>query len=473
MNLRRDESILSDGEAEIMGLMNRVEFMKKERSVLWLREFGEWMDTTSADMLDDSNVAGLSPGKGRYRKNRRGQQHLGESSRYVSDSVQDSGDESSTIFLESDISFTDTSIGFHGREYFNSNGKATLDAPTVNQESKAKVDITSSEQEHPKAFPTEKLNKPHEDLNPFLLDTNSSAPNTSTVEGDDRTDAKANTTSLIAIDEIMESRSSSIHHGSPPHYQEDILHRRQNLEEEFLQLSAESFSLASSDSDTSCDDDDSCKFCTSFRQDDQLLNKESLDGDVADDQAALVFEESNCKRIYEEPHVREKMRFSLDAFYTGVDVNVDIWNETTEETSCLGTGRSKRKPKKRIILLSEENMTVHDAELLSGKLNGVLDLGETGIEDRLGHPTFGGNSLHNSNDKGKRQSRENEIKNQPLCDADNLLLKTKALSLTPDVDEFMKSYFNENVADCRLSETCLQCTRCSCVLNQGSGFLEM
>lgn len=475
VNLRRDENALSDGEAEIVGLMNRVEFMKKERSVLWLREFREWMDKTSGDVLDDSNFACLSPGKGKNRRNSRAQQHLGESSRYVSDSVQDSGDESSTIFLESDISFTDASIGFHGREYFNSNSNATLESPMiyVNQEGTPKIDTTSLEKEDRKALPPEKLNKPHENLNLFLLDTtNSSGPTTSAVEVDDRIDAKVNMTSLIAIDEIMESRSSSIQHGSPPHYQEDILHRRHNLEEEFLQLSAESYSLASSDSDTSCGDDDSCKFCTSFPQDDHILNKESLNGDVDNDQATLLLEDSYCDRTYEEPRVRENTRSSEDSFCTGVDVGANIANETTEDTASLVI-RSKRKPKRRIISLSGENFAVCDAELLSRKLNGILDLGEAGIEDGLGHGTSGKKGLHNSYDKGKKQSCATEIKNHPLCGADNFLLKTRALSRTLDANEFVKSYFNENVADHRVSETCLQCTRCSCVLNRGSGSIEI
>ena len=35
----REETALSDDDAEIVDLMNKVELMKKERSVLWLREF--------------------------------------------------------------------------------------------------------------------------------------------------------------------------------------------------------------------------------------------------------------------------------------------------------------------------------------------------------------------------------------------------------------------------------------------------
>ncbi|KAI3784292.1 hypothetical protein L1987_43389 [Smallanthus sonchifolius] len=51
-------------------------------------------------------------------------------------------------------------------------------------------------------------------------------------------------TILDTVGDSIELRSPSVYAGSPPHYQEDILHRRHNLEEEFLQLSAESYSVA-------------------------------------------------------------------------------------------------------------------------------------------------------------------------------------------------------------------------------------
>ena len=58
-NLRKDDNIMSDSEAEIMELINRVEAMKKERSVLWLRDFREWLDATSVEALDGKKIAVL------------------------------------------------------------------------------------------------------------------------------------------------------------------------------------------------------------------------------------------------------------------------------------------------------------------------------------------------------------------------------------------------------------------------------
>ncbi|KAJ0049029.1 hypothetical protein Pint_16914 [Pistacia integerrima] len=81
---------------------------------------------------------------------------------------------------------------------------------------------------------------------------------------------------LTSIDDITDAHSSSACPGSPPHYQVDILHRRHNLVEEILQISADSYSLASSDSNTSCSDDDSCRDGPSMPEVDQSLNHEDV-----------------------------------------------------------------------------------------------------------------------------------------------------------------------------------------------------
>ncbi|KAL4362297.1 hypothetical protein GQ457_04G011910 [Hibiscus cannabinus] len=58
------------------------------------------------------------------------------------------------------------------------------------------------------------------------------------------------------MDIKQESDSFSTHLGPPLRYRKDLLHRRHNLVEGILQLSAKSYSAASSDSDTSCTEDD-------------------------------------------------------------------------------------------------------------------------------------------------------------------------------------------------------------------------
>lgn len=113
--------------------------------------------------------------------------------------------------------------------------------------------------------------------------------------------------SLKAIDEILESRSSSYCHSSPPHYKKDILHRRQNIEEEFMQLSLESYSMASSsDSDTSQDElylsDSSCSI------DCQPTLSLNIERDITDIEFDTVFEdvkEENA-RSYQSTLVKDQ-----------------------------------------------------------------------------------------------------------------------------------------------------------------------
>uniref|UniRef100_A0A803P7J9 Uncharacterized protein n=1 Tax=Cannabis sativa TaxID=3483 RepID=A0A803P7J9_CANSA len=115
----REENVLSDDDAEIRDLMNKVELMKKERSVLWLREFREWMDHDSENCIDHSKNSGTSSPRGEnLLRIKTTQRHVGECSRYVSDSVKASGDENSISVLDSDSSFMDTSSGLHAHQYF-------------------------------------------------------------------------------------------------------------------------------------------------------------------------------------------------------------------------------------------------------------------------------------------------------------------------------------------------------------------
>ncbi|KAJ6764968.1 OUTER ARM DYNEIN LIGHT CHAIN 1 PROTEIN [Salix koriyanagi] len=106
----KEENAISDDEAEIIDLINRVELMKKERSILWLREFKEWMDNESESIVDCSTFCGvtLHHAKESHPINKSTQKDHCDSSRYSLDALQASGDETSTNLFESDSSFVDT-----------------------------------------------------------------------------------------------------------------------------------------------------------------------------------------------------------------------------------------------------------------------------------------------------------------------------------------------------------------------------
>ncbi|GFZ07649.1 outer arm dynein light chain 1 protein [Actinidia rufa] len=129
----KEENVILDEEAEIVGLMEKIELLKKERSARWLQEFKDWLDQEPENFADRSkyDASILNPDNEQYLKHKTSARHLGESSRYVSDSFQASGDESSTNILESDSSFADISSGLNSRQYLDRITEAASTFSTV------------------------------------------------------------------------------------------------------------------------------------------------------------------------------------------------------------------------------------------------------------------------------------------------------------------------------------------------------
>ncbi|KAJ4820031.1 Outer arm dynein light chain 1 protein [Rhynchospora pubera] len=60
-NLRKDgNTVVCDCESKVTILINKAEYMKKERSVHWLREFKEWMDQTSENSSAEPNAINVT-----------------------------------------------------------------------------------------------------------------------------------------------------------------------------------------------------------------------------------------------------------------------------------------------------------------------------------------------------------------------------------------------------------------------------
>ncbi|CBI15593.3 unnamed protein product, partial [Vitis vinifera] len=366
----KEDNAISDDEAEIVDLMKRVELMKKERSVLWLREFKEWMDLAS-DSFAEGNKYGsvLDSGTENYMRKKAGQRHLGESSRYVSDSVQASGDESGTDILESNNSFADISIG----------------------------------------------------LVPQYVDRSGESG------------------SMFALRDTGSHLSSDCP-GSPPHYQEDLLHRRHILVEDILQLSAESYSVASSDSNTS-DSNDLCEVESSVSEVEQSVNEEIsnrkngrylLDSHAGQASATL-------KLLKPE----QSLQLCSNDFCAGAH-DGEIASLSNEEADWLDKKKCKRKPRK-IVSVSQNNMVgrAEDSQTLVGN----PDFCGGDMEDEQGEQIFGWNFWDG------------------FVDGEQTWPTTGA-------DDFIKNYFNLNIADSSVNETCKQYMRSSCFLELESRYTE-
>lgn len=404
----KEDNNISDDEAEIVDLINRVEQLKKERSILWLRDFKEWLDHASEDLVDDGNLARakLQFEKERYNKIKISGSHFGESSKYVLDSNQMPGDESSSNVLESDSSFADMSSNVHVNQFFDHVGSVGLTGG-VSLPGMGMVDLKQEHQE----------SHSHKEIHSLSMQTESS--NSTNHE------PKQN-----AIDDITESHSITDYPGSPPHYQKDLLHRRQNLVEEILQLSADSYSVALSDSDTSSSEDDFSDSETSMQD-----NSNRVVGCYAASAIAGNDYRNGFPRIRENGvcfnDSSTEQNYNKDGHSNCYGSEVDCLGNQEAEWVGLDKRKTRRKTKKRVVSFGQEQSMVGDAQRLR-KLNGSLDtMGE---------------DMTNLNDDSSRYCGD-------ICSSKG-------------ADDFIEDYFNNNVADSRVHETCRQYMRCTCILDQ-------
>ncbi|KAL2342330.1 hypothetical protein Fmac_003615 [Flemingia macrophylla] len=420
----REDPDLSDNEAEIVDLINRVEHMKKERSIHWLREFKDWMDIASDKSVEagKEGTATLPHLSESYTRNKTIQEQPGDISRYASDSVLASGDDSSMNILESDGSIVDMSAIFHRLQLFDYRGLVgnASAAPLFDS---GGVDM-------------ERLKSSLEVINSSLSQTRSSHSDTNTTQGAHRMAENINVSPLTPIHDVSGSQSSSACPSSPPHFQEDLLHRRQHLVEEILQLSADSFSVASSDSNTSCSEVDCSEFEPPVPKVDNFPCKSyvngSVDGHLSQNQLMGKYYNprqngfssfsSTCDQTF-KPH-------SID-FVAGAD-------NASQDVGLLGKRKFRKKAKKRIISIVEENLDGDTSDptqeqISQGQISANLKQ-EMGIND------FTESSGHNY------PTQEN--------------------------DDLIATYFNTSIADSEASEVCSHCVRCSCVLQRETNYKE-
>ncbi|KAA0058152.1 Leucine rich repeat 4 [Cucumis melo var. makuwa] len=420
----REEAALSDNEVEVVDLMKKIEFMKKERSSLWFREFEDWMDHAPRNAVNGNiNKATMEPGKEKYMKSRKIPQHVGESSRYKSESMQASGDESSTNLVESDNSFGDMPSGLTASHYFGLNGSLGNDV-VVPQSRTHRSDLKNGH-----LSSSFGVGIPSTHMKTFYPLYNRSQGGEAKVED-------PSMSPLNAIDSVSESHSSSLFHGSPPHYQEDILHRRHNFMEEILQLSAESYSIPSSDSYSSNSEDDIFPFGSLMPEVIEPTNDKSLRGGAEGQLSIHHSKDITSKQCHELHLVGENgsclFESSVDQTFSmpnsicqGCNVHLPInvvpagphayeTDPIQHEMNQQRNRESKKKKKKRVVSLSGHVVGITDSHKLTSC-----------------DPSVFGADM------------EIELEN----------------------GSFIENYFNLNIADSRVHETCQQYLKCICILD--------
>ncbi|XP_068471447.1 uncharacterized protein [Phaseolus vulgaris] len=417
----REDPDLSDNSAEIVDLINRIEHMKKERSIHWLRDFRDWMDIAS-----DISVQTMKEGsttlhhqKGFYIRNKTNHEQSGEVSRYASDSVLASGDDSSMTILESDSSFVDTcASSFHRQQLFdyrgllgNASGALLLDSGGVDMEH---------------------LKSSLEGIISSLSQTRSSHADTLTTEGAQTMTENVNMSPLTTIHDVSESQSSSACPPSPPHFQEDLLHRRQHLVEEILQLSADSYSVASSDSNTSCSEVDCSEFEPSVPEVDNFQCKTYVNG------VGSHLSQSQLKEKFCNPRQGNLLDRENGICSSSSSFDQTSKQHASQDTGLLEKRKIRKKAKKRIISILEENLDGDPSDQTQEKISqGHIS---ANLKQDLDLDDFTEFSAHSYS--------------------------------TQEIDDFIVTYFNTSIADSEASEVCSHCIRCNCVLQRETNYKE-
>ncbi|CAH9084868.1 unnamed protein product [Cuscuta epithymum] len=340
----------SDQESEIVDLMNRIELMKKKRSDLWLQEFQDWMDRDSDDFF------GCIEGIGPNLNSKRSHQRKGK----VSIKQQgETSNVSSTNVLEPETSFAERSIGCNARRYSTHIGEASSKNVMELWKEQENVNYSSNEVSLPVSA---------------RITSSDSVVN---AEGD-----KISGNKNAAASYFLDTHSSFTSTGSPPHYKEDILHRRLNLEEEFLQLSTESLSVESSDSDTSCSEEDSIQYKQAKSWVDQ-----SVTGDLIESGDECCLPETQIALNQNDEHTSDAYTEGNSSYIVEVQEadcarkDTEVVDFVVQEANWLENKKSKRKPKRRMISLPEEantNGQIEQPKKANEKINTCR-----GDEDRI------------------------------------------------------------------------------------------
>eukprot|EP01018_Ginkgo_biloba_P036997 Gb_29205 [translate_table: standard] len=494
---RRDETdTFESNKYDALQLMNRIEAIKNEKSSASFRELKELLDQNIEERGDYIEDITCNPNNQQsHMRTRRRQNQLKDSCKASVDGKEGYTDhchredqESKLLQLGHDAGNAYQSMN-HSQENCllgNLSLKAkslseslgsndNLVEPSLNSESR---EIQGSEDQLKVLACDVAVKVPRVDMRSSFLTGN---------VANEEIDGNENFGSLKAIDEIVDSRPSSCCHGSPPHYQEDILHRRQNLEEEFMQLSLDSYSLASStDSETSDDDYNYCLSDSSGSVGSQTILHANAENDVAYIESDTVVEVFNGEsdKIHHSSSVKQpsldangwpdsnaaeasKMDHAIPS--STDDILADAGGGRLPQTisqglSCTYESKVRRKPKKRVIVLDEEKFLLKSEQIEDAssslrvscssleKSRAELASAEDGFESSVGRKELTKNSL-NGVKHMYIDSAQTSVHDRSMLEA----------SVNEKSEDPIKLYFYLRVADAEVSESCLHYVCCSCM----------
>ncbi|CAD5314958.1 unnamed protein product [Arabidopsis thaliana] len=424
------ENVKFNQEADIFGLIRKVEHLKKERSVLWLREFKEWMDRSTEDFADVcKDSQGINLEKKYYTKIREiSRHHGGGTPRYTSGSLRASRAKSYRKNLECNGSCVDHKAGMDYMKYVEGNEtqKITDDISSISLQS------TDRNQKHQECV--------HDEMESLSVEPNDLLPTTLAKE------KLAENGNMSTLD-ITQHMTGSTYPGSPPHYQKDVLYRRHNLVEEILQLSADSYSVASSDSTSSCSEDDNYDSESEYSNHKEgrltdLLNVNRLGKEILECTQGTRFLGSQPENGSTIKTLRtdESMKETTTNFPSGLHNGKHGVNQTDRLVE-------KRKPIKRFVSFQKEESCITNGEI---SLRSDADISDSG-EDVCISDNFWENTL-----------------SRVCSSSSNRSIKFLGTDRTLGVEE----YFSAKLSVSSSQETCRTYMNCDLILQKGSTYKQ-
>uniref|UniRef100_A0A1J3JEM7 Serine/threonine-protein kinase 11-interacting protein n=1 Tax=Noccaea caerulescens TaxID=107243 RepID=A0A1J3JEM7_NOCCA len=351
----KEENFKPDHEADIFGLISKVEQLKKERSVLWLREFKEWMDDPSEDVVDV----------------RKDSWSIDSEKKYYTKSPKQHGE----------------TLGYA-----------------------------------PRTLPGFQITDLNQKQQAFFLD------------------GKLNENGNMSISDATQDITGSFSHSSPPHYQKDVLHRRHNLVEEILQLSADSYSVASSDS-SSCSENENYESEQSNPEHDEI-------GGSAEGTSSLDSQPEKSS-IIKTWKMDNSFKAKTTTFLSGLHSS-ELASGVNQIYNWFDKRKSKRKLKKRVVSLVEEKSFINNGETSHRSDADISDSCEDGYaSDHLeeGSLTTGCNRKSTTRFLGTEKSPE-------------------------VIGGLVEEYFTTTLSDSSTDETCRIYVSCDCILQQESNYKQ-
>ncbi|KAH6556601.1 hypothetical protein KP509_1Z168600 [Ceratopteris richardii] len=283
------------------------------------------------------------------------------------------------------------------------------------------------------------------------------------------------------IDDVIDAYATRGTHGSPPHYHEEVLQKRQDLEEELLRLSFDSGCAPSSSESESSSDDSLIMISSSSRSEENSprgTSNSKLGGFES-----RIWDASRCRDNQIDDNAsnistKEESISGPEGQKPGDvgEMNPSAKEKATEESrsghlspSCTDDIRANAGGGEHC-----EFHTVTDRKFRKRrKLRKVSTVELYSENDMISLLSHGSSSNSNSliSDRNSTLSSEFKIPSEPLIQElmeqaeteSSVLMSNNGVCSSSGIDDNVGKFFNLKIANASNGEFCIKCVRCGCI----------